>query len=211
MPLPIDPFLFRHACQLALCDTLRLRRHTRHGRIAVWKGGHTHIAKHAQVSTSAGRFSFNRKWSPADAFPSLLYMAEGARLIVSGPFDIYSGARVYINSNACLELGSGYINSNLNLSCFQHIKIGEHVAISENVTLRDSDDHTLSCASQPVTSPITIGDHVWIGMNVTILKGVTIGDEAVIAAGAVVTRDIPPHCLAAGVPARVIKENVTWN
>lgn len=207
--MSFDFFLLRHWRQLSICDTLRLRRNRR-CRVAVWKGGKTQIAHDATVNTGEGRFTFNRKWTSCDPFPSLLFMGDGARLAVSGAFDIYSGAKVYINRGACLELGSGYINHNLNLSCFQHIKIGNHVVISENVTLRDSDDHTLSCASQPQTQPIVIGDHVWIGMNVTILKGVTIGDGAVIAAGAVVTRDIPPRCLAAGVPARVIKEEVSW-
>ena len=59
-------------------------------------------------------------------------------------------------------------------------------------------------------APIVIGDHVWIGTNAIVLKGVTIGDGAVIAAGAVVTRDVPAHSLAAGVPARVIRSDVHW-
>ena len=58
--------------------------------------------------------------------------------------------------------------------------------------------------------PITIGKHVWIGQNAMILKGVNIGDGAVIAAGAVVTKDVPAGCLAAGVPAKVIKKDVIW-
>ena len=53
--------------------------------------------------------------------------------------------------------------------------------------------------------PVTIGDYAWIGLNCIILTGVTIGEGAIIGAGSVVTRDVPPHCLAAGSPARVLR------
>ena len=55
-----------------------------------------------------------------------------------------------------------------------------------------------------------IGDHVWIGARAVVLKGVTIGDGAVIAAGAVVTHDVPAHTLVGGVPAKIIKQNIVW-
>ena len=57
---------------------------------------------------------------------------------------------------------------------------------------------------------MNIGNHVWIGENSMVLKGVTIGDGVVIAASSVVTRDIPPHSLVAGIPAKVIRENIEW-
>ena len=109
-----------------------------------------------------------------------------------------------------MELGSGYINHNLNLSCFEKITIGNGVVISENVTVRDSDDHEIVGSTKPMTMPIAIGNHVWIGMNVTVLKGVKIGDGSIIAAGAVVTKDVPENCLIAGVPARIVKTGVQW-
>jgi acetyltransferase-like isoleucine patch superfamily enzyme len=58
--------------------------------------------------------------------------------------------------------------------------------------------------------PVVIGNHVWIATNAIILPGVTIGEGAIVACGAVVTKDVPPHCLVAGVPARVVRENVDW-
>ncbi|WP_343206255.1 DapH/DapD/GlmU-related protein [Arthrobacter yangruifuii] len=54
-------------------------------------------------------------------------------------------------------------------------------------------------------APITIGRNVWLGSNVTVLPGISIGDDSVVAAGAVVTRDIPPRSLAVGAPAKVIR------
>ena len=82
--------------------------------------------------------------------------------------------------------------------------------ISEDVIIRDSDNHELLYEGYRKSAPIWIGDHVWIGMRTMILKGVTIGEGAVIAAGAVVTRDVPPYTLVGGVPAKVIKENIHW-
>ncbi|WP_317233177.1 acyltransferase [Sphingobacterium sp. PCS056] len=162
------------------------------------------------IKIQKGKLIFNTSWIPNDPFPSVLSVSKNASLIVHDTFLIYSGSKVYINNSAKLELGSGYINSNLNLSCFESIKIGKNVAISENVTIRDSDNHTILPSKNPKTQPIVIGDNVWIGVNVTILKGVTIGNGAVIAAGAVVNKDIPSKCLAAGVPAKVIRENIDW-
>lgn len=164
----------------------------------------------ARIQLAKGDFYFNCGWIENDPFPSLLFLAENARMEVKEEFKIYSGSRLYINRGAQLVLGSGYINSSLNLSCFERIEIGLDVAISEGVTIRDSDDHSIGRSDQKRTSPIYIGNKVWIGMNATILKGVHIGDGAVIAAGAVVTRDVPEHCLAAGVPARIVRENIDW-
>ncbi len=65
-------------------------------------------------------------------------------------------------------------------------------------------------ATKDVSIPIKIGNHVWIGSNVTVLKGVEIGDGSIIAAGSLVNKNIPPGVLAGGVPAKILKEGVTW-
>ncbi|MEI6212126.1 MAG: DapH/DapD/GlmU-related protein [bacterium] len=70
----------------------------------------------------------------------------------------------------------------------------------------DNDYHSVEDRRQPgVSAPIILGCNVWLGVRVIVLKGVTIGDNAVIGAGSVVTHDIPANSLAAGVPARVIR------
>ena len=145
-----------------------------------------------------------------------LYLAKGATLEVEA-FDVYAGSRINVNAGAKLSLGSGYMNHDCVIDCFDSISIGHHVVISERVVLRDSDSHVIKdvkgmeLEKPVVTAPIEIGDHVWIGMNVIVLKGVTIGEGSVVAAGSVVNKDVPPHCLVAGVPAKVVKTNVTWS
>jgi acetyltransferase-like isoleucine patch superfamily enzyme len=116
---------------------------------------------------------------------------------------------IYVAPNALLILGEGgYANNGTEIYCEESISIGDDTYIAQNVCIRDTDSHTLKGSNK--TAPICIGNHVWIGTKAIILKGVTIGDNAVIAAGAVVTHDIPAGCLAAGVPAKVIRENVDW-
>ena len=87
------------------------------------------------------------------------------------------------------------------------IDIGDNVLIGPNVHLISS-GHPLDPAirrSQITTAPVHIGRGVWIATGATVLQGVTVGDDAVVAAGAVVTKDVPPRTLVAGVPAQVIR------
>jgi acetyltransferase-like isoleucine patch superfamily enzyme len=90
------------------------------------------------------------------------------------------------------------------------VRIGSDCLIAELVSIRDS-DHVFADRSRPyrlqghATSPIEIGNNVWIGSQVVVTRGVCIGDNSVVGAGSVVTASIPPNCLAAGAPARVIR------
>lgn len=91
------------------------------------------------------------------------------------------------------------------------VSIGSHVNLAQGITVtalnHNFRDQNLRIDEQGVsTSPVTIGDDIWIGANAVILPGVTIGNHSVVAAGAVVTKDVPPHSLVAGVPAKKIKE-----
>ena len=141
---------------------------------------------------------------------SNLRMDENSILEIRNNFSIYYGADIILFKGAKLNLGSGFFNSNIKIRCHERIEIGENVAISHDVTIMDSDAHEGLWEGYEKTKPIKIGNHVWIGTRVTILKGVTIGDNAIIAAGSVVTKDVPNNTIVAGVPAKVIKTNINW-
>jgi len=167
--------------------------------------------KNAKINIESGCLVFNQKTSNPEPFIGVLKMMEDSEINVQNGFSIFSGHHIILMKEAKLNLGSGYINRDVKIRCFKEINIGNNVAISENVTIWDSDAHAIIGNEDKMTQPIYIGNHVWIGNNVTILKGVTIGDGAIIAAGSLVNKNIPSGCLAAGVPAKVIKENVKWN
>ena len=99
-----------------------------------------------------------------------------------------------------------FINSGCHFQDQGGIEIGDGVLIGHNVVLATI-NHDLNPKENRKNhyAPIKIGAHVWIGSNATILSGVTIGDYAVIAAGAVVTRDVPAMTIVGGVPAKVLK------
>lgn len=140
---------------------------------------------------------------------SILRMDEGSELIVEGIFKFYYGADIILFRGAKLFLGdNSFINSDCRIRCHKSISIGSNCAISHGFTLMDSDAHYIE--NDDHTFPVIIGNHVWIGTNVTILSGVTIGDDAIIAAGALVKHNVPAGVMVAGVPARIIKKNVEW-
>ena len=121
------------------------------------------------------------------------------------------GRNTYIGDNC-------YFNYNCMILDVGEVRIGDHVMVGPNVSIL-TPMHPLLASERNMRTdadgrnyvleyckPITIGDNVWIGGNVTINGGVTIGSGCVIGSGSVVTRDIPPGVIAAGVPCKVIRE-----
>ena len=113
---------------------------------------------------------------------------------------------------ARLKIGSDFGMTGGSLVCDERITIGDRVWVGANAVIADTDFHPLDPdlrRARPLaakTAAIAIGDDVFIGMHALILKGVHIGEGAVIAAGSVVSRDVPPRSLAAGSPAQIIRE-----
>ena len=141
-----------------------------------------------------------------------LLLEKNSTMRVDKPYTIYAGCYIRVITGGSLVIrGNGFINENCQVTCGDSIEIGEGCFIGRDVIIRSYDAHQIRKEGYQVAAPITIGNHVWIGQRAMILKGVTIGDGAVIAAGAVVTKDVPAHAIAAGVPARVVEENIEWS
>lgn len=104
---------------------------------------------------------------------------------------------------AKIEIGNNCGFSGVSIVCWNSVKIGNNVMIGADTCIGDTDDHPERLGT--ATAPVDIKDNVFIGMHCLILKGVTIGENSIIGAGSVVTKDIPANCVAAGVPCKVIK------
>lgn len=136
-----------------------------------------------------------------DAFLKTFFGSMGDGVVVKGNFNCDYGRHIYLGSR-CI------INCNVTILDTARVDIGDDVFIAPGVVISAA-THPLDAESRVarnfISHPVTIGDRVWIGANATILPGVTIGKDAVIAAGAVVNHDVPAGVLAAGVPARIIR------
>lgn len=128
---------------------------------------------------------------------------------------ISAGAKIIIGKTAAgtgqLVIGNWFfINHYSMIDCHVSILIGNNVMVGPYVYIADF-DHDITVTNGPaiqgltVGKPIQIGNHVWIGAHAIVLKGVTIGDGAVVAAGALVVKSVPPMAVVGGIPAQILK------
>lgn len=156
---------------------------------------------------------------------SRCYLKIGARGLINAKFIFESarGGRVDIGERAYIGAGTTFL-------CRQGVTVGNDVTMAWGITIYDHNSHQLDWVTRAKTvkhfydyyghancfaaldwtgvesAPIVIGDRVWIGFGATILKGVTVGEGAVIAAQSVVVRDVEPYTVVAGNPARAVRE-----
>lgn len=116
-------------------------------------------------------------------------------------------AKLYTGKGGKLLVGRNSRLNGVHIDVRQLVEIGRNVRIAPYTIILDSDFHDVKDHfADGAARPVIIEDNVWVATRATILKGVRIGEGAVVAAGAVVTKDVPPFSVAAGVPARVIKK-----
>jgi maltose O-acetyltransferase len=145
-----------------------------------------------------------------DGRPSV---SNGGRMVIGPRVRVVSRiAKTQLISlpGATLEVGERtLLNYGGSICAAEHIRIGARCLIGTHAIIMDNDFHRIEPErrlERPESRPIAIGDNVWIGARVIVLGGVTIGADSCIAAGSVVIDDIPPRCLAGGVPARVLRK-----
>ena len=158
-----------------------------------------------EMSEEARRVTFrlNSAWHSQEEIRALLGELFGRpvpdTLRVFPPFYSDFGKNIYVGENV-------FINACCHFQDHGGVTLGDGCQIGHNVVFATL-NHGLEPADRGTTypAPIVLGRNVWVGSNATILQGVTIGDNAVVAAGAVVSRDVPANTIVGGVPARIIK------
>lgn len=139
-----------------------------------------------------------------------ILLEKDSQIIVDGTFNAYAGSYIRVVPGGKLILHGGFINENVQITAGDVVEIGSGFTCGRDVVIRSYDGHTICQEGYKVSEPIKIGKHVWIGQGATILKGVAIGDGAIVAAGAIVTKDVSANTIVAGIPAKVVRENVIW-
>ena len=153
-----------------------------------------------------------------------LRSAKPGAVVIGNHVSCYAGCSFAVGENGTCSIGDFTLMNGALVMAEERIEIGSHCLISWNVGIADSDFHPLEPAQRIVDAhalapflkdrparpklravPVIICDNVWIGMNATILKGVTIGENSVVAAGAVVTKSVPANVVVAGNPAQLVR------
>ncbi len=132
---------------------------------------------------------------------------DGSDIQVGDDFKVWSGHRkTLISGWGEIRFGDRcFVNVGSTIIAVEQIIVGDDVAFANEVFVMDSDSHGVEGRPHR-QAPVRIGDGCWIGARAMILPGVTLGRRVLVAAGAVVTRDVPDDCLVAGNPARVVRQ-----
>lgn len=142
-----------------------------------------------------------------------LLVSPGARIVFKGRANLSKGILLRV-TNGKLQFGANfYSNCNLSIICNCGVTIGDSCLFGWDICIRDCDGHTVICNGNETngSKPVVIGDHVWVGAHVDLLKGSVVGGGSVVGYRSCVTKPYPEaNCLIGGYPARIIKRYVKW-
>ena len=143
----------------------------------------------------------------------VLEALDSGRLEIGADTLLEPGCWLTLSPQGRIRIGEGcFLNRETMLASHELIEIGDHVMFANHCFVGDA-DHRYDDPEKPITwqgftprGPVRIGDNVWFGVGCVVTGGVTIGDRCVIGSNSVVTKDLPPGVIAAGAPAKVIRE-----
>jgi acetyltransferase-like isoleucine patch superfamily enzyme len=143
----------------------------------------------------------------------VLEALDSGRLEVGEGTLLEPGCWLTLSPEARIRIGAGcFLNQGVMLAALELIEIGDHVMFANNCFVGDS-DHRYDDPTTPITwqgfvrrGPVRVGSNCWFGVNCVVTGGVTIGDRCVVGANSVVRGDLPPGVIAAGAPAKVLRE-----
>ena len=190
-------------------------RHRLRGRRNIWLGSPTVLDGAERVDVLPGgalRIGLGPFGLTSVHDVSVVRVRPGARFVVDGTVSLQRGVRIVVDGGE-LRIGHGTnVNGLTKILVAESVRIGAECTLSWDVQILDNDFHaiTVDGVERPSAGRVLIGDKVWIGTRAVILKGVEIGDGAVVAAGAVVSRDVPPGTIVAGMPAKVVGKVDGW-
>ena len=162
-------------------------------RVEVWPRTHNTVTIGAGASLAAG----------------VLLSMRGGDVTIGAGTQVRRGATLQVSGD--LTVGAGVLlSTGVVVHCAEHVEIGDLTLISDHSTLADS-AHVRTPPGVPVhheveTAAVVIGSNCWLAAGVVVTAGVTVGDQCFVGAGAVVTKDVPAGWLAAGVPAKLVKQ-----
>jgi len=154
------------------------------------------------------RTTFMKPWH-VELFGENISLGNFANVIAASDKKVRLTVWSNFGERGCITIGDYcLICPGVRISAATEIIIGDSCMMAQEACITDSDWHGLYDRSQPVgqTAAVRIGNNAWIGDSAMVCKGVTIGDNSIIGAGSIVTKDIPPNVIAAGNPAVVIKK-----
>lgn len=148
--------------------------------------------------------------SPLGSCGASVELRPRSTLEITGRVQLLRGARIAVNWGGHVSVSAGtYLNEGALIDCDTRIIIGAGCAIGRDTAIMDTDVHRIVREGAVKSAPVTLGSRCWLGHRAIVLKGVSLGDGCVVAAGALVTRSHEAHRLLAGVPA-ADRGAVTW-
>jgi acetyltransferase-like isoleucine patch superfamily enzyme len=174
---------------------------------------------HERNALPWNRLRIHREFMRREAFARWPVHGNVLEALRDGRLEVGSGVllepHVWLTlpEDARVRIGAGsFLNIGVMVAAHDLVEIGEHCMFANGCFISDAnhrfDDPDMPVPWQGFTTkgPTRVGDNVWCGVNVVILSGVSVGERCVIGANSVVTEDLPPHSIAAGTPARVLRQ-----